>query len=1145
VESSRPQAQTHEVAERPKGRDQRGVARSNRQAALLALGQAKLEVGAADDVFEREADQMADRVVAALGTPGGSGTADAAGQEQPVVQRIQRVQRKEVGPEVGADGGPISDGVEQQITAARSGGSALSAAMRAPMESAFGSSFGDVKVHTGAESDRLNDSVAAKAFTVGSDIFFKGGMPDTSGSSGQKLLAHELTHVVQQRGGQAGGAQRVQRLKNPFKNLFGGKKKDKDTGDPAISGPTEVKTTTDDGLVGIVRAADTDTRAFMAKDPKFMAKVDKLEEPSKSTVMELLKVVKVVEPTPVEVQPVPQSEPIVDPEVERLRLAQLEVERLAAVKLEEERVKAAEEERQRIATEDLRYNTTAEINLLKIPALLTYVEQTPAWHQRSTITALEKIDLRAIIAFGLEPGAASALGGFSVADITGATTGPLGGTLSDAISDLRQYVAGVSKNDPIALDVAATAAAARTTGNAMKKLLTGFPAWVLRSALTQHMLGHMIKMNWVDDTVAYYTTSLPQPIFQATSGGDFGAYINARYEGWNPLDYHTTSLQGKIRNFHRFRKDALDQLKDNFAAGNSANLPLTLVLHTAVDHNGAFHRDPLLSNVITDPNSFALLIEGGESLGDYQSQIGPIATQYGVHGKLDQVMFAGHGNSKLIEMAGTIAESSEGTVKEQGEAVDIVGGKTAADALFDEVLNNMASDGDTAAQKLLTPGATTYRRVLFNACLTNSNSIDMTLDDDNSTAQTEIVEYLRNNASLATYLANKAAAQDRGGVKSLGANASIGQVELIDSSGALNMVSTADPFVTASKLEYAEHGKEPLGVLRAALEAWGADPVAASEAMTRRSLVASTKWDDVIISSIYRSILAKGNDPGLGQMFQVWAEMAAGISEMKSDAHCKVSEMSSWVENGWSSEIDTLLGGLQTSSEWGANASIRLVMYQLWLGSFPSDGTLPGQLLGVLESDFTAKTAMVADGKYVDVPYLVGRGVFDTLLDGPSAKGKTVLALVGLLDGGAPAKAKEYFTSRLEPGAAEVPELPEVPEVAAILEQAAPRPKVAKVPKVLGRAKTPKIDGKRAEFAAVADLEELPELAEVAAVRASGPVTKEGVAPTVVAPGRKGRPKRELVPKIPAVKPYLPARLDFATLIGSRATEDEIVAKLN
>jgi hypothetical protein len=100
----------------------------------------------------------------------------------------------------GAVGGPIGADLERSIDGARSGGSALDPAVRVQMEPAFGADFSGVRVHSDARSHQLNDSLQARAFTTGQDIFFRGGEYRPQSSEGKELLAHELTHVVQQNG---------------------------------------------------------------------------------------------------------------------------------------------------------------------------------------------------------------------------------------------------------------------------------------------------------------------------------------------------------------------------------------------------------------------------------------------------------------------------------------------------------------------------------------------------------------------------------------------------------------------------------------------------------------------------------------------------------------------------------------------------------------------------------------------------------------------------------------------------------------------------------------------------------------------------------------------------------------------------------
>lgn len=90
--------------------------------------------------------------------------------------------------------------VEQEIQGARGGGQGLDGGVKRQMESAFGTNFGGVRVHTDARADSLNRSLNARAFTTGQDVFFRAGAYNPGSSNGRELIAHELTHVVQQGG---------------------------------------------------------------------------------------------------------------------------------------------------------------------------------------------------------------------------------------------------------------------------------------------------------------------------------------------------------------------------------------------------------------------------------------------------------------------------------------------------------------------------------------------------------------------------------------------------------------------------------------------------------------------------------------------------------------------------------------------------------------------------------------------------------------------------------------------------------------------------------------------------------------------------------------------------------------------------------
>jgi hypothetical protein len=122
---------------------------------------------------------------------------------------VRRIQRAANAPTIGLDGGDLDADTTQLLQSSRSGGSPLPEQHRSKMETAFGTDFSAVRVHTGPTSTELNDRIQAKAFTTGSDIYFRGGLPDVDSSSGQELLAHELTHTIQQ--GAAGPQRTVAR----------------------------------------------------------------------------------------------------------------------------------------------------------------------------------------------------------------------------------------------------------------------------------------------------------------------------------------------------------------------------------------------------------------------------------------------------------------------------------------------------------------------------------------------------------------------------------------------------------------------------------------------------------------------------------------------------------------------------------------------------------------------------------------------------------------------------------------------------------------------------------------------------------------------------------------------------------------------
>jgi hypothetical protein len=96
--------------------------------------------------------------------------------------------------------GTVHPEVQATIAGARGGGGALDARSRERFAGELGDPLSDVRIHADRDADALARSVSARAFTTGSDVFFASGEYRPGTGDGDRLLAHELTHVVQQRG---------------------------------------------------------------------------------------------------------------------------------------------------------------------------------------------------------------------------------------------------------------------------------------------------------------------------------------------------------------------------------------------------------------------------------------------------------------------------------------------------------------------------------------------------------------------------------------------------------------------------------------------------------------------------------------------------------------------------------------------------------------------------------------------------------------------------------------------------------------------------------------------------------------------------------------------------------------------------------
>jgi hypothetical protein len=159
----------------------------NRYVQRVVAGiQANLTIGQPNDIYEQEANQVADAVMR---------------MPEPEVKR--QLEEEENLQAKGTSGhiSEVNSDIESRIQSLRGGGQPLPESSRTFFEHRFGHDFSQVRIHTDAQAAESARVVNARAFTTGQDVVFGTGQYAPGTMVGQRLLAHELTHVMQQASG--------------------------------------------------------------------------------------------------------------------------------------------------------------------------------------------------------------------------------------------------------------------------------------------------------------------------------------------------------------------------------------------------------------------------------------------------------------------------------------------------------------------------------------------------------------------------------------------------------------------------------------------------------------------------------------------------------------------------------------------------------------------------------------------------------------------------------------------------------------------------------------------------------------------------------------------------------------------------------
>ncbi|MCW3085856.1 MAG: hypothetical protein JWP12_3222, partial [Bacteroidetes bacterium] len=198
--------------------------------------QAHLEVGKEDDDHEKEANHVADKVMRMPEKEeeeeGKMPESKPLLQKMPESPSLMKMRESPAAPKMPESGVKIQkqtngssagiaapQNVEQGINSSKGSGSSLSPDLQQELGTKMNADFSDVKVHTDENAVQMNKDVSAKAFTHGNDIYFNSGQYNPASNQGKQLLAHELTHTVQQGNQRSGSIQRTAMAKKEAEEI--------------------------------------------------------------------------------------------------------------------------------------------------------------------------------------------------------------------------------------------------------------------------------------------------------------------------------------------------------------------------------------------------------------------------------------------------------------------------------------------------------------------------------------------------------------------------------------------------------------------------------------------------------------------------------------------------------------------------------------------------------------------------------------------------------------------------------------------------------------------------------------------------------------------------------------------------------------
>ena len=946
--------------------------------------QPKLKINPSNDNYEQEADRVAEQVMRMpeqklqhkyekcrkeeeiQSTPGVKIQRKCAKCEE---EEMIQTKSKGNSPNM------ASAALMNQIQHTRGGGQVMDANTRSFMEPRFGMDFSGVRIHADNQAAGMNREINAKAFTVGSDIYFNRGAYNPEGAKGKKLLAHELTHTMQQgvfgfgssptasmdiqrKGGSVGGFFR--NIGRGIASVFGNELEFSDEEIQAYLavldvGDIEDDYISDDKARAVVKKWKTGTlelshlRKVLLIREMFSGFTGDADEQAildilKGSAGELTYILTKIKPVELRSEfqgaEFQELESILKPWEERTGnvksepLTETTAEKQDQTKIMgDSAVVKAWKNFLTLLLSRFGLGGVAVNEGMTLQEFDQYIHRQADWFAEEELKNNEAIRNQLWeIAFLLGEGnhISTALGKLKLNKVINAT--------ADEMKALRAYAEGANS---AAKTVRITQPHADFNkivewGNAMLELKTFVPDLVLKVVIDQDFLNDLITpINFLAEFKKYYQDFTPTierkqektRIIVLLAGG-LTRYKNLK--NWIH-DLHVLDVETRLK--------LVNNVKDT-----KRKRPVLLFLISGLDYNSAFLYWTNLKSAILDTRNLALVLQGQESLSALTIRVKDVARDYGQinradgKAKLGQVVIAGHGSPKSIEQATTGKLSAKQDPKHvKYEEEDLQVGKA-------------GSDSEKLVDALLEVLDPKDARIVFAGCSVGAHSIPLNtqLQTDSATAAKTIRDAIKQNPNLRDLVVQRAKAlkvKNKVQVEAAIATTTASAFQL-DKSGKAILYLKDDPEVGKTVKDYVQRGSEPSGALKAALETWAdkkLGPAWTTKAMRAyvTTYSAVTGWWKSITRTAYEFALPPiGNvHPTalnyLSRWAQTWFLMgfaslanAENLANAVANSEKKLKKLPHDANNF---PVAAKLYPVMLASDWKNDPHLKVVIYQAWM----------------------------------------------------------------------------------------------------------------------------------------------------------------------------------------------------------------------